>query len=268
METAIAEYSATESGLARMRAEYAGAAYEVATPAGMKLAIAARASCRGLRVDLERRRVEIKAPALELCRRIDAEAKRITAEIEALELPIDRQIRNEEHRREEAKRAAELAERQRVEAEQAAKRAAEEAERAAERKRLDDERAEIARQREALRVEREQYEATLCATAPVEDDEPPPPDESVWAEPATVPVSPPVREALTREERSPVTAAMRAEWADRGPVSPLRDELLSAARGVLYAIRALPKGRLQGLGGLESAVGILAGAIERAEGRS
>lgn len=113
-QTKIAEYSKTEAGLAELRSKYAGATYDTATPAGMKAAVAGRAELRTLRVDLEKMRKAIKAPALERCRAIDSEAARITAELEALETPIDAQIKAEESRREEAKRAKEAAERERM----------------------------------------------------------------------------------------------------------------------------------------------------------
>lgn len=112
--TSIAEYSKTEAGLAVLREKYQGALYEVSTPAGFKLAISARAELRTLRVDLEKMRVAIKAPALERCRMIDGEAKRITEELISLEKPIDRQIKAEEARREAERQERERQERARL----------------------------------------------------------------------------------------------------------------------------------------------------------
>jgi len=107
--TQIAEYSATEQALALLADKYGKKAYEVTTTKGMQEAKEARAELRGYRVSLEKKRQELKAPALERSRLIDAEAKRITAALEALEDPIDEQIKTEEGRKE-----AERAERARV----------------------------------------------------------------------------------------------------------------------------------------------------------
>ena len=104
--TTIAEYSKTEAALAELRMKY-GRDYDVKTPGGMAEARLARGEIKKYRTDLEKMRVEIKAPALERCKQIDAEAKRITAELEALEQPIDIKIKAEEARREEEKAAAE-----------------------------------------------------------------------------------------------------------------------------------------------------------------
>lgn len=114
--TPIAEYTETAAALADLRQRHAGVVYDVTVPKEMKLAKEARAELRGLRTGLEKKRVEIKAPALERCRLIDAEAKRITGELIALEDPIDLQIKTEETRAEAEKLAKFEAERLRVEA--------------------------------------------------------------------------------------------------------------------------------------------------------
>lgn len=114
MSTQIAEYSATESALAELRTKYAAAVFDTSTTAGMTAAKEARAELRGYRVALEKKRVEIKAPALERSRLIDTEAKRITAALESLEDPIDAAIKKEEQRKEREKAAREQAERDRV----------------------------------------------------------------------------------------------------------------------------------------------------------
>lgn len=114
MTTEITEYSPTESALAQLRETYTGATFEVATTAGMKLAIAARAELRDYRVNLEKMRKSIKEPALRRCQLIDTEARRITGELVALEEPIDQQIKAEEQRRETEKAAKLEAERRRL----------------------------------------------------------------------------------------------------------------------------------------------------------
>lgn len=110
--TAIAEYSPTAAALAELRARLANVAYDVSTIKGLDVAKKDRAEVRGLRVALEAKRVELKAPALERSRLIDAEAKALTAELLALEKPIDDQIKAEERRKEVEKAAREQAERE------------------------------------------------------------------------------------------------------------------------------------------------------------
>lgn len=113
--TAIAEYTETAAGLADLRQRHHGIVYDVTVPKEMRAAKEARAELRTLRTGLEKRRIEIKAPALERCRLIDAEAKRLTDEIRALEEPIDVQIKAEEARKQAEELARLEAERQRVE---------------------------------------------------------------------------------------------------------------------------------------------------------
>lgn len=114
--SAIAEYSPTTAALAELHSRLAGVAYDVSTGKGMDVARRDRAEVRDLRVALEKKRVELKAPALERSRLIDAEAKRITAELLELETPIDEQIKAEEQRKEAEKQARINAEFGRVQA--------------------------------------------------------------------------------------------------------------------------------------------------------
>jgi len=114
--TAIVEYTEAAAGLAELRQRHQGVVYDVTVAKEMKAAKEARAELRTLRTALERRRSEIKAPALERCRLIDAEAKRLTAEIRSMEDPIDVQIKAEEARKQAEELARFEAERQRVEA--------------------------------------------------------------------------------------------------------------------------------------------------------
>ena len=112
----IAEYNVTASAMAELRSRVEKTVYEVSTKSGMAAALKDRAEVRGLRIALEKKRVEIKAPALERARLIDAEAKTLTAELESLEKPIDAQIKAEESRIEAEKQARILAEQNRVKA--------------------------------------------------------------------------------------------------------------------------------------------------------
>lgn len=115
-ETGIAEYNATAAALVELRSRLAGVAYDVSTGKGMDVARRDRAEVRDLRVALEKKRVELKAPALERSRLIDAEAKRITADLLELETPIDEQIKVEEQRKEKEKQDRIAAEFGRVQA--------------------------------------------------------------------------------------------------------------------------------------------------------
>jgi hypothetical protein len=110
----IAEYCRTAAALADLRSRYAGTRYDVTTTEGMKAATVGRRELRELRVDIEAKRVELKAPIIERGRLLDAEAKRIIGELVALEMPIDAQIKAEEKRKAEEKAAREAAERDRV----------------------------------------------------------------------------------------------------------------------------------------------------------
>lgn len=116
MTTEIVEYSKTEAALADLNARYGAVIFDTSTNKGMQEAVAGRAEIRGYRVDLEKERVRIKAPALERCRLIDTEAKRITAALEALENPIDAAIKAEQQRKENERLEKERLERERIEA--------------------------------------------------------------------------------------------------------------------------------------------------------
>ena len=112
----IAEYSATEAGLAELRARMANVHYDCTTVKGMVIAKADRAEVRGLRTGLENMRKQIKAPALAHCNLIDAEARRITTALLELETPIDAQIKARELVLENERIAREAAERDRINA--------------------------------------------------------------------------------------------------------------------------------------------------------
>ena len=101
----IVEYRKTEAALAALADKYKDAVFPVDTAKGMASAKEARAEVRGYRVDLEKKRKELKADVLERGRMIDGEAKRITEALEALENPIDGQIKAEESRKEAERKA-------------------------------------------------------------------------------------------------------------------------------------------------------------------
>ena len=90
--TSVAEYNPIAAGLAVVRQRYANVAWDLKTTKGNADARAARKELVTLRVSLESKRVELKAPVLERAKLIDSEAKRITAELLKIETPIDEQI--------------------------------------------------------------------------------------------------------------------------------------------------------------------------------
>jgi hypothetical protein len=99
----IAEFNATEAGLALLREQLAGATFDCSTTAGDKLARESRRGLVSLRTELEAMRKDLKAPLLARGKLLDDEAKRITGEIVKLETPIDAAIKAEEKRKEEAR---------------------------------------------------------------------------------------------------------------------------------------------------------------------
>lgn len=107
---AIVNYSRTEAALATLREKYTGVQYDLTTTAGDKAARAGRLELVTLRANLEKKRKELKAPALEFGKKIDSEAARLTTDILALEEPIDKQIKADEKRRDDERRAKEAAE--------------------------------------------------------------------------------------------------------------------------------------------------------------
>lgn len=113
---ALVKYSKTEATLIDLRARYKDAKFDLTTTAGDKAARAARLELVTLRTGLEKKRKELKAPALDFTKLIDGEAARIKAEIEALENPINAQIVADEERRAGIKAEKDRLEAERVDA--------------------------------------------------------------------------------------------------------------------------------------------------------
>jgi hypothetical protein len=107
---AIVAYSRTEAAVAELRAKYHGAKYDLTTTAGDKAARAGRLELVTVRAALEKKRKELKAPAIDFGKAVDAKAAELTAEILALEGPIDAQIKADEKRRDDERRVREEAE--------------------------------------------------------------------------------------------------------------------------------------------------------------
>ena len=114
MTTKIAEYSATEAGIAELHSRLAGVVYDVTKPTQMIAARKDRRECVRLRSDLETLRTTLKADVLERGRLIDGEARRIREAIESVEKPIDEQIKAEETRVERERQEAERNEAERI----------------------------------------------------------------------------------------------------------------------------------------------------------
>lgn len=117
-EAAITEFDRVQAGIADLKTKYEGVIFPVATTAGMREAVAARAAVREPRLATEKARKAGKAPLLALGKIIDEKAKWITAELVAIEDPIDEQIKAEEARKEAERQAKANAERKRIAAHQ------------------------------------------------------------------------------------------------------------------------------------------------------
>lgn len=174
----LVDYRIQDAAIAEMRERLSGLSAD--TRDGYEQVRQGIGEIRTLRVAVEKRRVELKADALEYGRRVDAEAKRITAMLVEIEEPLKLEKKRIDDERERKVREAEEAERRRVEAELAAQRAAEEArlkagreaeearlrvEREAEEERLKAERARIDEERKRLEAERKEAERKAAEAA-------------------------------------------------------------------------------------------------------
>lgn len=72
-EAAITEFDRVQAGIADLKTKYAGVVFSVATTAGMKEAIAARAAVREPRIATEKARKAGKSPLLALDKMADGE---------------------------------------------------------------------------------------------------------------------------------------------------------------------------------------------------
>lgn len=112
--TQIVEYSVTEAMLAELKQKYADVPADLSDKQSYEYVRKATAHLRGLRGDVEKRRKELKADALEFGRRVDSTAKEITAKIEAIEEPLATAKKEYDTAVEVAKREAALAEERRI----------------------------------------------------------------------------------------------------------------------------------------------------------
>lgn len=161
----VQSFEVTEEQIAELRAKFSGVTFD--TPANYEVGRQALATLRGLRVKVEKTRVDLKAGLLERGRLIDKTAKGFSKLVEDIEDPLLEAKRLVDEAEAKAKRDAERAELIALDAEQT--RIREEAEakaktaREAEEKRLAEERAaleaEKARQAEANRAIEESQRA-------------------------------------------------------------------------------------------------------------
>lgn len=95
MAQIIVEYSITEAALAEMKSMYMGLkVLSLDDEKGFKAVHSARMIVKGKRIEVEKRRKELKADALEYGKKVDSEAKKIFALLE----PIEDHLTNEEEK--------------------------------------------------------------------------------------------------------------------------------------------------------------------------
>lgn len=166
----LVRYSVTDADIEAAKQRYAS--LEATTPQGYEAVRAAIRELVSTRTAIEKRRVQLKADALEWGRKVDGEAKRLTAMLLEIEEPLKAKKQAIDDEKERARREKEEAERRAIEeqlrlqreAEEArlkAERDAEEARLKAERERLEAEKARLAEIQQ--KIERQQAEAKAKA---------------------------------------------------------------------------------------------------------
>lgn len=113
--TTLAELSAVELGIAKLKADHGATDYDITTPKGLQLAKDHRLAVREVRYQIPHTVKARKAELKEVGEALEAEAERITAELMAIEKPHDDKIKAREQQL-----ADEKAERDRIAAERAA----------------------------------------------------------------------------------------------------------------------------------------------------
>jgi colicin import membrane protein len=93
MQTEVVEYSVTDAAIAKMSADYMGLTVNgLDDKAGLAMVHSARMVVKGKRLEVEKKRKELKADALAWSQKVDSEARRITA----LLAPIEDHLETEE----------------------------------------------------------------------------------------------------------------------------------------------------------------------------
>jgi len=113
-EGAVIAYSITDAQITRLEEEFAEVPQDLSVKANYEICRKATSTIRGLRGDVEKRRKELKADALEYGKKVDSAAKEITARLLAIEEPFAIAKKDYDTAEEIAKREAALAEERRV----------------------------------------------------------------------------------------------------------------------------------------------------------
>ncbi len=166
--TPVVRYSVSDAAIAEMQAAYMPLVIAgVEDAEGYRRVHEARMTVKGTRVEIEKKRKELKSEALEYGRRVDGEAKRLTGLLEPIESHLsqveDAYAAEKERIRNEAKLKAEAEQRAKIEAELAEQRAKQEAEAAMLKAEQEAAAAKLKVEQDAeaarLRAEREKLEA-------------------------------------------------------------------------------------------------------------
>ena len=115
-ETKIVKYSVTMAQIAKLKKEYNEVPKDLSVKKNYELVKKAASHIRGLRGEVEKRRKELKADALEWGRKVDSTAKEITTALIEIEEPFATAKKDHDTAIELAKREAVLKEEKRVDA--------------------------------------------------------------------------------------------------------------------------------------------------------
>lgn len=221
---ALAQLSAREAEITAMAERFAGLlGLKCATPDDYEQTRLAIGECRRTRVDIEKRRKELKDGALKWGKAVDLTAKHLTALVEAIETPLQFIKDEVDQRKAREKREREEAERRRIEEELEAKRREqrekEEAERKAAEERMKEEMARLEKIAAEQKAEREKLEAEKRAL-----------EEKRLAEEKRI-------EAERKAEQDRIDAKRRAEEAELAEKKRKADEEARAEREKIEAER-------------------------------
>ena len=108
--TTLAELTAVERGIAKLKADHGATDYDITTPKGLQLAKDRRLAVREVRYQIPHAVKARKAELKEVSEALESEAERITAELLKIETPHDEKIKAREKQL-----ADEKAERERIE---------------------------------------------------------------------------------------------------------------------------------------------------------
>lgn len=226
------DYPVTEEEIAATRGRYAALSCD--TPEGYEETRLAIAHLRTTRTAIEKRRVELKADALEFGRRVDTVAKRLTLLVSEIEDPLKERKAAIDDAKARAARAAEDAARAAAEAKAKAEREAEEKRIAEERAKLEAQQAVFAEaQRKAdeerrqaderARVERERVEAEQRAA-----------QAKIDAQRAELEAQ---QHAIREEEEAGARAEQERQHAERARIAAEERAAAEAAAAVAEAAR-------------------------------